>query len=240
MVLNHIPNHTRLVVESAAPFDPEAFRHRDLNVLDVISIQNRFQKGIGKAEVQDVLHRFLAQVVIDSEDVLLRQSFREKPVELRRALEVPAEGLLYDDPGVPELAHPGELLDHRGKHARRDRQVVGRTLGAFQLRPDAPKGRGIRVVPIDIMETFRQPLKGFFVHPVVAAALDDALPGPVDELLPVEVRLRHADHGEVELAATGQGEQGGEDLLVGEVSGRPEEDQGVRRLRMSSLHVEAG
>ena len=53
------------------PFDAEALGHRDLHVLDVVAVPDRLEERVGEAEVEDVLHRLLAEVVVDAEDALL-------------------------------------------------------------------------------------------------------------------------------------------------------------------------
>jgi len=68
MILHDVADRTDLLVEAAAAFDAEMLGHGDLHVLDVLTIPDRFQKRVAEAEIQQVLHRFLAEIVVDAED----------------------------------------------------------------------------------------------------------------------------------------------------------------------------
>src|SRR5262245_10999799 len=70
MILDDVADDAGLFVEGAAALDAEAFGQRDLHVLDVMTVPDRFQEGIREAEVQDVLHGFFPEVVVDAEDVV--------------------------------------------------------------------------------------------------------------------------------------------------------------------------
>src|SRR5262245_28333715 len=67
VVLDHVANDAGLVVELAAALHAEALGERDLHVLDVVAVEDRLKKRVREAEVENVLHRFLAQVVVDAE-----------------------------------------------------------------------------------------------------------------------------------------------------------------------------
>src|SRR5690606_1180350 len=68
MVRDHIPQRTRLVVVTSAPLDTECFGDRDLNMVDVISVPNRFKDAVPKAEDEQILHRFLTKVMVNAVD----------------------------------------------------------------------------------------------------------------------------------------------------------------------------
>ena len=71
MVLYHIAHGTCLVVELPATRHAYGFGHCDLHIVDVLVVPKRLKKGIGKAQRQQVLHCFLAQVMINTIDLLL-------------------------------------------------------------------------------------------------------------------------------------------------------------------------
>ncbi len=106
MVRNHVPQRARLLVVAAAVLDPELLGDRDLHVIDVAAVPHRLEDPVGEAEDEDVLHRLLAQVVIDPVDLLLAQVAAELPVEGARRLQVVPEGLLHHhpSPGGPVFA----------------------------------------------------------------------------------------------------------------------------------------
>ena len=64
------------VVEGAAALDAEVFRHGDLHALDMVAVPERLQERVGEAEEEHVVHRPLAQVVVDAEDRRSRRRCR--------------------------------------------------------------------------------------------------------------------------------------------------------------------
>ena len=70
MILDHIADGAGFLVEFAAAADVEVLRHRDLHAADVVAIPDRLEKRVGEARIENVLHRLLAQVMIDAEDRL--------------------------------------------------------------------------------------------------------------------------------------------------------------------------
>src|SRR5262249_44589719 len=70
MILNHIANGARLIVETSPTLDTKIFRHRDLDALDVVAIPKRLDKRVRKAKDHEVIHRPLSEVVVDAKNVL--------------------------------------------------------------------------------------------------------------------------------------------------------------------------
>ena len=68
MVLDHIANGAGLIVESAATLHAEILRHRDLHALDVIAIPEWLHERVGESEDDHVVHRPLAEIVVDAKD----------------------------------------------------------------------------------------------------------------------------------------------------------------------------
>ena len=52
-VLSHIPYHPKLVKVSATTLGTKLFLHDDRNALDVLAIEQRFNKGVGESQVID-------------------------------------------------------------------------------------------------------------------------------------------------------------------------------------------
>jgi len=73
MVRHHVAQRAGLVVEAAAVTDADLFVDRDLYVVDMIAIPDRFEHAVGEAQHQDVLHGLLAEVMIDPVDLMLIQ-----------------------------------------------------------------------------------------------------------------------------------------------------------------------
>jgi hypothetical protein len=75
VVLHHVAQRAGAVVEVAALFHAELFGDGDLDVGDVLAPPQRLEQRVAEAQGKQVLHRRLAQVVVDAEDLL----FAERP-----------------------------------------------------------------------------------------------------------------------------------------------------------------
>ena len=116
------------------------------------AVPDRLEERVGEAEVEQVLHRPLAEVVVDAEDRRLVESAQEDLVERLRRVEVVAERLLDDDPGARGAARLAELLHDQLEQAGRDGQVVGRVLGGAEFLAEGLEGRRVLVVAVDVAE----------------------------------------------------------------------------------------
>ncbi len=92
----------------------------------------RFQSGskmsVGEAEGEQVLHRLLAQVMVDAEDLLLPPVREQRAVQLDRRGEVASEGLL-DDQAPPALRMG---MQARGRKFPADHPEHGRRRGEIE------------------------------------------------------------------------------------------------------------
>ncbi len=71
VVLDHVAQRTGVIVISAALLDAERLRRRDLDVLHVVPVPDRLEDRVGEAQREDVLHRLLAEVMVDAVDLVL-------------------------------------------------------------------------------------------------------------------------------------------------------------------------
>ena len=58
-----------MVVISPTMFDPDLFGGGDGHIFNIPSVPDWFEEWIGKAECLNILHRFLAQIMVDTEDL---------------------------------------------------------------------------------------------------------------------------------------------------------------------------
>ena len=72
MVLHHVAQCSGLLVERAAALDPDALRRCDLHMIDEVAVPDGLENAVGKAKNQYVLHGFLAEVMVDAEDLSFR------------------------------------------------------------------------------------------------------------------------------------------------------------------------
>ncbi len=171
--------------------------------------------------------------MVDAKDRRFVEDAVDDLVQLARRLEVAPERLLDDDAGVACAARLREILDDRCEGARRNREVVCRTLGAAELLHDRGIRRAVAVVAVDVAQARRELRERHLVDPaVVLETLSCACP----QLFEGPAGFGDADHRHVETAAPGHRLQGGKNLLVCEIAGRAEEDE---RVGEDGAHVRA-
>ncbi len=182
VVLHDVAQRPDLLVEGAAALDAEVLGHGDLHPADVVAVPDRLEEGVREPEVQDVLDRLLAEVVVDAEDARLGEHRVQDPVQLLRRRQVPAEGLLDDDPPVRRDAGRAETLDDGREQARGDGEVAGGPLRVAERLLQRRERLWVLVVAVDVAQLIGQDLeRGLVVD--AAAGLVDAVTGPVLELL---------------------------------------------------------
>ena len=76
VVLHHVAQRAGLVVIGHAVFEADGLRDGDLHVVDMGGVPQRLVERVGKAQRHQVLHRLLAEIVVDAEDLVLAEVFR--------------------------------------------------------------------------------------------------------------------------------------------------------------------
>ncbi len=71
---DHVAEGAGLLVKRGAAAETERFRHVDLHVIDEIAVPDRLEETVGEAEGEDVLSRFLAEEVVDAEDLVFAKT----------------------------------------------------------------------------------------------------------------------------------------------------------------------
>src|SRR6516162_11570086 len=98
MVLDHVAHGSTFLVITAPTLDADGFGGCDLNLVYVAPVPERLENTVAEPEGQNVLHRLLAQVVVDPVDLVFREHGLQACAELAGARKIVAEGLLHDDP----------------------------------------------------------------------------------------------------------------------------------------------
>ena len=229
VVLDHVADRAGLVVEAPTVRHAEVLGHGDLDGLHVVAVPHRLEEGVGEAEVGEVLDRLLAEIVVDAEDPLLGEDLVQRRIELAGGRQVVAEGLLDHHPAVVGQAGGAERLHHGPEQRRRDRQVVHGRPRVPQRLGERLEGLGVAVVAVDVLEGARDALPGLVLDR--RARLLDRAAGVVQRLVAVPLREGDAHHRHGQGTAPGHGVQSRPDLLVREIAGGPEQDQGVGGLQ---------
>ena len=123
MVRHHVAQRAGGVVEAAAMADAELFVDRDLDMIDVIAIPDRLEHAVGEAQHQDVLHRLLAEIMIDPVDLMFVDEFQQFAVQrlaprrgrCRTAFRPPAAATRHS---LAQHAGAAELLADRQRRRR--------------------------------------------------------------------------------------------------------------------------
>src|SRR5207237_2576650 len=95
---HHVAQRSGLLVVAAPPFDADGLGDGHLHVIHVPPVPDRFEDAVAEAEHHDVLHRLLAQIMVDAEDLPLTEDESQRLVELPRRFEVTTERLLDHEP----------------------------------------------------------------------------------------------------------------------------------------------
>ena len=69
-------------------------------MVDVIRIPHRLEQDIREAQRQQVLHRLLAEVMVDPENPVFAEGFGDRIVDFAAGAEIGAEWLFQRDPGI--------------------------------------------------------------------------------------------------------------------------------------------
>ena len=231
VVLNYVAEAADGVVEAAAVVDAEVLGHGDLHRLDVAPVPDRLEQRVRKAQVGEVLHRLLAEEVVDPVDLILLQDLMDLIVQIFRGLQVVSERLLDYDAGALGQVGLAEVLDDGGEERRRDLEVEDRELGAGELFLQALEGVVVGVVARDVAEQLGEALEDLLVDfPTlcIEAGLNGLASVPMEVLVGPLV-ASDADHRHLERPVVDEVVQRLEGHLPRQVARDPEDRQRVAR-----------
>src|SRR6516165_11758686 len=73
MILHHVAQRAGRLVIGPAALDANRLGNRDLDMVNMGRIPQRFEQGIGEAQGYQILHRLLAEIMVDAENLVLRK-----------------------------------------------------------------------------------------------------------------------------------------------------------------------
>ena len=247
MVLHHVAQRAGLLVIPAALAHAQLLADRDLEVIDGFAVPEPLEDGVREPEHQDVLHRLLAQVMVDAEDLLLAGVAGQLPVQLARRFQIVAERLLdhhplpavsavlLQQPGAMHLLH--HLAELAGRGGEIKEQVPAQRLAAEsgELLLQRLISCGGAEIALAIKKVLRELLPDPVVHRLGARELVQrgpqlAAPGGIGLLAP-----READDakGRRHLLLLAEVVQGGDQLARRQVAARAEDDDRARFQRLA-------
>ncbi len=103
VVRNHVAEGAGRLVIAAAQFDSQLFGDGDLHVIDVAPIPDRLEDAVGEAKRENILHRFLAEIMVDAIDLLFIDNLADGVVQSDRRRQVVPKRL-FDHHAPPLVA----------------------------------------------------------------------------------------------------------------------------------------
>src|SRR6185437_1923170 len=225
VILDHVADRTGLLVEAAAPGDADLLGHGDLHARDVIAVPDRLEERVPEAEVEDVLYRLLAELVVDAKDRRLVEYLVQRVVERERRGEIAPEGLLDHDAGALRRARLAELRHDDREHARRDCEIVQGPCSIPETLAQRAERRALAVIPVDVAQE-RGELAGCGLIRL-RYELREAVAYPRNELLARPAGARDTNHRDIEPAVLDEVVERRIDLAVAEITGGAEEHERV-------------
>nr|ART39972.1 J98 [uncultured bacterium] len=146
VALHHIAHGAGGVVILAAAFGTDLFGDGDLHVAHRAAVPQRLEDGIAEAQRQQVLHRFLAQVVVDAKDLLFRKDAADRLVDGLGAGQVVAQRFFEHHPGQGRnQSVPGQAFADRAKQPRGGGQIEHPHAACAVLEPGRQGAEAVRV-----------------------------------------------------------------------------------------------
>src|SRR5271157_4891836 len=216
-----------------------------VELIDVSPVPDRLKDSVAEAEHHDVLHGFLAEIMIDPINLVLREHGLDVLVEGQCRVEILSERLL-DDHSAPAAvlllgqARPSELPNDLTKKLGRCRHIkkivlTGPVLLVDRIQRLAQPRVGGRVteVPAQIMQGFLELLPCL---DAMVLGLKEAS-GFLPEIVQAQIIDGHTQNGKFlgQEVSFFQVIQGRNELAHGEVAGGPEDDHDARSRGFASL-----
>jgi hypothetical protein len=232
VVLHHVAQRARRVVVAGPALHTERFRDGDLHVVDVRRVPQGLEEGVGEAQCEEVLHRLLAEIVVDAEDLVLLEDGPDCLVDGAGGGEVAADRLFHHHPALGGHQVVGrQVLRHRAEQGRcrgevEDADPVGLAVALEDARQLLPAGAAARIQR-HVVEAAQETLEDLRADLLVGGkAADGGLDlldiGPAADLL-----SREADDPAFgrDLVVAVAVVEAGQELAHGEVAGAAEDDE---------------
>ncbi len=230
MVLDHVAQRAGLVVVVPTRAHAQGFGQRDLDVGDALAPPQRLEQRVAEAQRHEVLHRGLAQVVVDAEGLFFAEHRAHHAVDLLGAFQVVAQRLFqhHSDLRAVQAGCAQLFADHR-EQVGAGGQVEHRGGGATCVQPGLQAGVVLRPrqVHAAVVQQFSEALEFLVVRALGGLDLAETV---ANEAAVLVVAARVARHGQDapalrELAVAKGLEQCRHQLAPGQVAGAAEEDE---------------
>ncbi|MNP16767.1 hypothetical protein D3C76_1091740 [compost metagenome] len=167
VILQHVASGAGAIVVGAAVLYTEGFTDADLHMIDLVVAPHGLEQGIGEAQGHEVLHGFLAQVVIDTKHLRLGENGAEGLVDCRRRLQRVADRLFQHDARIViGQACDFEVVGNWHEQVGCGGQVVdpGQAAGLTQKPCQTDKIGALRGVHGEVVEAGREARPDIFIE----------------------------------------------------------------------------
>src|ERR1700675_5074826 len=96
MVRDHVPQRTSCFIKVPAAADIKGLGDSDLDVIDMVTIPDRFKHAVSETQDQDILDGLFAEIMIDPVDLVFVDEVQQIAIQRARRSEVRAKRLLDD------------------------------------------------------------------------------------------------------------------------------------------------
>ncbi len=128
MVLEHVAQHADAVIKTRAMSNADCLSHCDLHMVNVGAIPDRLEDGVGKAGEQNILHSFLAEIMVNAIDLVFVECFVDLLIQSDCGCQVCAERFFkhHAPPAsvLMQLTCCIKIINDDGENRRRKRHVV--------------------------------------------------------------------------------------------------------------------
>src|SRR2546422_329887 len=97
MILHDIADRTDLFIEMSTTLHSERLGHGDLHAVNIVPVPDRLEERVGEPEVEQILDRFLTQVMIDSENRRFWEGLLQNSVKCLGGDKVAAKRFFHDN-----------------------------------------------------------------------------------------------------------------------------------------------
>src|ERR1700684_3089029 len=132
VILDYVADGAGLLIERAPALDSKVLRHRDLDTLDMVAIPQGFEHCIAETKIHHVMHRTLAEEMVQTEDSAFFKSSEQDAVEFPGRSPIATERFFDNDARPVAAARFSKLLDDHPEVGGRNSEIKNRVLSASE------------------------------------------------------------------------------------------------------------
>ncbi len=237
MVLHHVAHGAGSVIKFTTALDAQLLGNRQLHVRYRLASPQRLKQGVGKTQSQQVLHCFLAQVMIYTINLVFGKHAGYRIVDRPRGQQIMAERLLQYQPRLRQIdIAGGKIGADRLEQRWRSRQIKHRyRFASCQRLCQQPITGAVQQIQRQISDARQKTLPVRLVLRTCQPAFhvgDSTLADPGQVILLAEILLGDTDDAAVlmQLPFPMSNKQRRKNLPHRQVAGRSEKRKSKRNM----------